>query len=54
MNAKNERKSVFRPLTKGHILTSEDRENIKKVKEIMLDCEEKYRNHIQNCIICNS
>ena len=54
ISAKNELKSIFPLPANGRALTKKNREDIRKLRQKILDCEEKYRRHVENCIICNS
>lgn len=63
IDSKRELKSVslppaFKPLgldtPNGHTLTKERREIIKSARKKVVDCERKYRSHINNCFVCKN
>ena len=53
-DAKKELKSVLPSPLNGHLLTKEERERIKRSRQKVSNCEEEYKNHIENCILCIS
>ncbi len=53
-DAKKELKSVLSSPLNGHRLTKEEREKLKGLRQKVSRCEEEYRNHIENCVVCGS
>jgi len=52
-DAKNKLRSIFPFPANGRLLTVKTMENIKRLRQEVLDCKEKHNNHIKSCFICN-